>query len=262
MPLCCQCNGSGRCINCNCAKSGKLCVDCLPSRRGGCRNLSPPPTSHGLALSDPIVDVVTNTVPQESLQENLDSVLTPRQSLQNEPLCSDLTENSVIVPSSLPPSPQSCEPCFAWGNCEGAMFQDAIVDVYKIVVHWRRNIFRVPSGKAVKLVVRELTLLFQAYAEASTLESVAITAAMVLPSLILQKPHPLSKVKEHIECIERRLKLWKEGNIKELVKERQTIQQHLKNTTHQRRSEENLARSFSKLKFEGKIRAALRLISK
>ena len=120
----------------------------------------------------------------------------------------------------------------------------------------------VPSGKAGKLVVRELTLLFQAYAEASTLESVAITAAMVLPSLILQKPHPSSKVKEHIECIERCLKLWKEGNIKELVKEGQTIQQHLKNTAHQRRSEENLARSFSKLMFEGKIRAALHLISK
>ena len=83
MPLCCRCNGSGRCINCHCAKSGKLCVDCLPSRRVGCRNLSPPPTSHGLASSDPIVDVVTNTVHQESLQENLDSVVTPRQSLQN-----------------------------------------------------------------------------------------------------------------------------------------------------------------------------------
>ena len=231
MPLCCRCNGSGRCINCYCAKSGKLCVDCLPSRRGGCQNLSPTPTSHGLASSDPIVDVVTNTVPQESLQENLDSVLTPRQSLQNEPLCSDLTEKSVIVPSLLPYR-QSCEPCFAWGNCEGAMFQGAIVDIYKIVVHWRRNIFRAPSGKAGKLVVRELTLLFQAYAEASTLESVAITAAMVLPSLILQKPHPSSsKAKEHIECIERRLKLWKEGNIKELVKEGQTIQQHLKNIT-------------------------------
>ena len=125
--------------------------------------------------------------------------------MQNEPLCSE-TENSVIVPS-LPLYPQSWEPCFAWGNCEGAMFQDAIVDVYKIAVHWRRNIFRVPSGKAGKLVVRELTLLFQAYVEASILESVAITAAMVFPSLILQKPHPSSKVKEHIECIERRLKL-------------------------------------------------------
>ena len=40
MPVCCRCNGSGRCRNCSCSKAGKPCVDCLPQRRGRCCNES------------------------------------------------------------------------------------------------------------------------------------------------------------------------------------------------------------------------------
>ena len=38
MPMCCRCNGSGRCRNCSCSKAGKPCVDCLPRRKGRCCN--------------------------------------------------------------------------------------------------------------------------------------------------------------------------------------------------------------------------------
>ena len=38
MPVCCRCNGSGRCINCSCTKSARPCVNCLPLRKGLCRN--------------------------------------------------------------------------------------------------------------------------------------------------------------------------------------------------------------------------------
>ena len=38
MPICCRCNGSGRCKACSCVKSGRPCVDCLPSRNGHCSN--------------------------------------------------------------------------------------------------------------------------------------------------------------------------------------------------------------------------------
>ena len=152
--------------------------------------------------------------------------------------------------------------CLKWGDCEGLMFQEAIKKAYNQVVHWRRNIFKIPSGKAGKMVVKELTRLFESYADATTLESVAITAAMVLPSLILQKPHRSSKTKEHVTCIERRMKLWQEGNLVDLLKEGQTIQQQLQHSAQDKRSEKQLARSFSKLMMEGKVRAALRLITK
>ena len=41
MPVCCRCNGSGRCMSCSCVKSGRPCVDCLPSRKGHCCNNAP-----------------------------------------------------------------------------------------------------------------------------------------------------------------------------------------------------------------------------
>jgi hypothetical protein len=63
MPVCCRCNGSGRCKSCACVKAGRPCTDFLPSRNGHCRNaassqapLTPPFMStadngHGLSLA-------------------------------------------------------------------------------------------------------------------------------------------------------------------------------------------------------------------
>ena len=40
---------------------------------------------------------------------------------------------------------------------------------------------------------------------------------MVLPTLILQKPSATSKSKEHSKAIERRLALWKQGDLNLLL---------------------------------------------
>ena len=128
-------------------------------------------------------------------------------------------------------------------------------------MHWRRNLFKVPSGKAGKAFVRELTRLFQAYADGSSLESVALKAAMVMPALLLQKPHPRSKAKEHTLHLERHLRLWAEGDLGGLLKEGRTIQhQFTRQRPNQSRSAQQIPRRFAKLMKEGKVRAALQLI--
>ena len=38
MPVCCRCNGGGRCRSCSCSRSGINCVDCLPLKRQRCKN--------------------------------------------------------------------------------------------------------------------------------------------------------------------------------------------------------------------------------
>ena len=124
------------------------------------------------------------------------------------------------------------------------------------------GVFKVPSGRVGKLFVHELARLFLVYAEGTTLESIALTAAMTMPSLLLQKPHRSSKVKEHIHCLECRLKLWTEGDLNGLLREGRTIQRRLPNLPRDPKSDQQLARSFAKLMMEGKIRAALRLISR
>ena len=69
--------------------------------------------------------------------------------------------------------------------------------------------------------------LFRSYGEASAMESVSLRAAMVMPILLLQKPHARSKSRDHAHCLEKRLDLWKAGNIDALIQEGRTIQSQL-----------------------------------
>ena len=66
----------------------------------------------------------------------------------------------------------------------------------------------------------ELTCLFRAYANQSDIESIALRAAMVMPSLLLQKPHAKSKAKDHTIALERRLQMWTDGNMDDLLNEK------------------------------------------
>lgn len=74
-----------------------------------------------------------------------------------------------------------------------------------------------------------------------------------------QKPHPTSKTKEHVNCLERRMHSW---SSEERVREGRIIQQHLsrkgaKGCDNNQRQ----ARNFAQLMLRGKVRAALCLIS-
>ena len=74
---------------------------------------------------------------------------------------------------------------FVWGSVDGTTFTNKINAAYDEVIHW----------------------VFRAYAESSSMEIIALMAAMTLPILLLQKPHHTSKVEVHIKCIELRLSL-------------------------------------------------------
>ena len=161
---------------------------------------------------------------------------------------------------TLPPYPQIHEPSFTWGNVDGATLTHAITCCYNEVVHWKRNLFKVPFGKARNSFVKELTRLTRAYAEASALEAIALKAAMVMPHLLLQKSHHTSKAKDHVVQLERRLKSWAEGDIDQLLHEGHTIQRQLISSRNPKQEEQS-ARTFSRLMMEGKVKAALWLIS-
>ena len=75
-----------------------------------------------------------------------------------------------------------------WGEINGEDFTQIVNSSYDEVVHWRRNLFKVPSGKSGKAFVRELARLFASYGEESALEPIALKAAFTLPVLMLQKP--------------------------------------------------------------------------
>ena len=65
---------------------------------------------------------------------------------------------------------------------------------------------------------------FVSIQETDPLEGIAQRAIMVMPSLLLEKPHAKAGSKEFSQHLSRRLTLWKAGNIKELLHEALTIQ--------------------------------------
>ena len=92
------------------------------------------------------------------------------------------------------------------------------------------------------------------------MESIALKAVFVVCILVLQKPSHNSKERDHMRHLERRLKLWKDGDLDELVREGRVIQSRLKCKPSAKR-ETQVTRSFTKLMFEGNTRAALQLLS-
>ena len=149
---------------------------------------------------------------------------------------------------------------FSWGSSDSANFINSLNDVYDEIVHWKPNLFKVPYGKAGKSFVFELARLYKAFASRSALECIALKAAVVLPILVLQKPSSKSKAKEHSTCLVRRLSTWQDGDLSDLLWEGRTIQQRIPKP-NSKDSQQRLARSFANLMFEGKTKAAIRLLT-
>ena len=148
-----------------------------------------------------------------------------------------------------------------WGNICHQRFCEEINNIYNEVVHFRRNIFNLPSGGAGKHFIEELTFWLKQFNSNSDLNSVALKAFMVLPSVILQKPSATSKTKEHSVAIERRLALWRQGDLNMLMKEIRFIQDRFVNSKRAR-SVEDISTTFAKLVFQGKITAAIKLLDR
>ena len=105
----------------------------------------------------------------------------------------------------------------------------------------------------------ELSRLYQACADCSSLESIALKACSVLVALTLQKPNRTSKSEDHVAHLNHRLALWKEGNLSALLDEGQCIQRHLRfcDAPYKDRA----ARIFNNLMLQGKVYFALCYLS-
>ena len=87
-----------------------------------------------------------------------------------------------------------------------------------------------------------------------------LKVAMLMPILLLQKPHFKSRSRDDARVLERHLRSWLTGDLDALLLECCSIQHHLPSLTPTVPSSGQLARRFAKLMMEGKLRAATRLI--
>ena len=118
---------------------------------------------------------------------------------------------------------------------------------------------KLPTGKAAKEYITELTSWLDHYNKNSEFAPIALKVYHTLPSLLLQMSSKNSKAKEHLIKLEERLALWRSGKISTLLEEAKLIQQRL--TAGKMRSAEDNAKTFAKLMLQGKINAALNLLS-
>ena len=174
------------------------------------------------------------------------------------------------APAAAPELPQprdTSAPAFAWG--EIAAGEDALLYLqraYHEAVHWQPNLFTVPLGSVGKRFVEETTRLTRSFAEQTAHESVSFWALMVMPLLLLQKPADPTSHRQRLECLGRRLESWLAGRFDELLVECRVLQEHLYRRRNRQKpsaldEETSRSRSFARLMFQGKVKAALRLLS-
>ena len=58
-------------------------------------------------------------------------------------------------------------------------------DIYNEITQWRKNIFKLPSGKAAKSFITELTLWLEHFNKNSEYQYIALKVYFILPSLLL-----------------------------------------------------------------------------
>ena len=124
-----------------------------------------------------------------------------------------------------PPPPY---PDTNWHDHAGEKFVMEINNAYDEIIHWRKNLFKVPTGKAGRSFITELTLWLDHYNRGMSFKGITLKVFMTLPCLSLQKPSQNSKAKDSTKRLVERLLRWKEDKIAELLRgENDTVELRL-----------------------------------
>ena len=145
-----------------------------------------------------------------------------------------------------------------WHGLHGRVLFDTVNETYEEVIKWKRNLFKVPTGKAGQDFVAELSNCLKHFSSGTSLQPIALKMAMITFPLLLQKPSKKSKAKDHTKYLSKRLELWKEGNLSAIVHEGKEIQKRL--VSSKNNSADNTDKIFVRLMLQGKVSAALRWI--
>ena len=116
-----------------------------------------------------------------------------------------------------------------------------------------------PSGAAGKNYIEEVTRLMKLWINDIPLRKIALKAVRVMSALLLQKPSKTSKLKDHHVTLERRLKLWEERKIEELLYEGKTMQERLKSPDNSMITKISI--KFKLLMSKGNVNGVLKLLT-
>ena len=145
-----------------------------------------------------------------------------------------------------------------WGLLKGYEIREKVAKAYQTVTRWKRNLFYLPTGKAGEGFIIEVTKVINQFNAGGAFESVSLMMVTIMFPLLLQKPAPNSKSADHVRYLEKRLGMWKEGDLISLINEGKAIQNRM--TQKKKTKCDSDEKRFVKLMEQGKISAALRCI--
>ena len=173
---------------------------------------------------------------------SLPSLATP--SIIAETKCGDLPQFAIMSASA-----------FKWGSRDAVDFINDIQQTYEVTTKWRKNSFNLPSGQSGKQFTQALVRLFAAYGERSPIECIALKTP-----LLLQQPAGKPTYRDNVTHLLRRLVLWEEGKIIELLKEGATIQAQL-TASAKMMDDSTLAKRFATMVFNNNFKGAMSLVT-
>ena len=147
---------------------------------------------------------------------------------------------------------------FSWGTHNEYTLPKIFLEIHATIAGWKPNLFKLPPGPAGKGFLNEATRLINGWTTSSPMEPFALSALHCMGALLLQKPGKRSKPHEEKQALQRRLTSWNEGKFDDLVRECVVIQSKFPSATA---NSENTRKSFSRLMMQGRVAAALRVLS-
>ena len=141
------------------------------------------------------------------------------------------------------------------GSAETKVLTDTIYE--KIVAFSPYTIFEIPKCNAAKGLIKEMIYLIRLYTNETHLKSHALKTLAILPYLICQRTHEKSRAVDDRKALERRIELWKKGEIQKLLTEAEAIQKKM-NKKLRKAKEIDKVKKFASLMGKGKVAKATR----
>ena len=163
---------------------------------------------------------------QQQVQQQLnEEQLTSRTS--DYPVC-EVNDVEEFIPDLPVYEKIITEPTRSIYGYDGNYFSRLIESFYDEGVFWRKNVFKIPSGKAGKAFIKLQTEWLSKLNTDTNFKGIALKVFMILPIILLQKPSARSKAKDHSEALLRRIDWFQSGDIERLIAEGREIQRRLK----------------------------------
>lgn len=228
-PHCCVCASANQnCVTCACVRAKRSCVNC--KRGANCQN----------AVIQ-IQDGADRHQPQGVQGDNPNDTVGDSQ----ENLNGDATRELRF-----------------WQRWTHEEAENWIHDAYnQIATFSPNNIFEPPRCNATKALIEEKTFLIRAYTNSTQIAPLALKILAVLPHLICQRTHRTSKRSEDIKAVQRRMELWKRGDVSKLLDEARTLQQRLHKGKGRKNNSNDRARDFAEKMRQGKVAMATRSLA-